>query len=185
MEEVKINRKDFLKIPNLITYFRVLIALVIFIIFLTNFQPNLVKWLFLIAVLSDKLDGILARHLNQQSKLGVILEPIADTLLVFFSVLFVTFRLDLPFPIFLIYIFIFFVGFLNLLAIYLSKGRWFAKKIEISEISISFTYITGIFYLFNLPYKFWLAVISVSFGIVALSDFLWQLYKFRKSLKKF
>lgn len=184
MKEDKLAAKDFLKIPNLVTCFRILIAIVIFVIFATNFRPDLVKWLFLIAVLTDKFDGILARRLNQQSRLGIVLEPIADTLLVFFSVLFVTFRMDLHFAIFVIYIFIFFIGFLNLLAIYFAHGRWFAQKLEISEAAISFTYATGIFYLFNLPYKFYLALISIGFGFAALADFLWRLYQFRKSLKK-
>src|SRR5437016_923013 len=34
--------------------------------------------IFLIAALSDGLDGYVARHYNQRSSLGVVLDPIAD-----------------------------------------------------------------------------------------------------------
>lgn len=182
-QNYKIQTKDFLKIPNLLTAFRIFIATIIFILFFTRLLPDLIKWLFVLGVATDAFDGVLARRLNQGSRLGVILEPIADTLLVFSTILFVAFRLDLPFLIFTIYLVIFFIGFLNLLVIYFAQKRWFAKKLEISEVAIFFVYSTGIFYLFNLPYKFWFALISIVFGIVALADFLWQLFKFKKEPK--
>lgn len=183
MGKIKIQTKDIFKIPNLLTIFRIFVALAIYFLFLSKFYQEAVKWLFLIGVASDALDGIFARRLNQISRLGIILEPVADTLLVFSAVLFITFRLDLHPYIFVIYLAIFFVGFLNLLAIYFSSGRWFAKKLEISEVSIFFVYGTGIFYLFNLPYKFYLATLSIIIGVFALFDFLSQLYRFKRSLK--
>ncbi|MEW6407363.1 MAG: CDP-alcohol phosphatidyltransferase family protein [Patescibacteria group bacterium] len=182
-QNYKIQTKDFLKIPNLLTVFRIFIAAIIFILFFTRLLPDLIKWLFVFGVASDAFDGVLARRLNQSSRLGVILEPIADTLLVFSTILFVTFRLDLHFLIFTIYLVIFFIGFLNLLVIYFAQKRWFARKLEISEVAIFFVYGTGIFYLFNLPYKFWFAAVSIVFGVVALMDFLWQLHRFKKGLK--
>jgi cardiolipin synthase len=181
--KLKTKTKDFFKIPNLLTVLRIFIAAIIFILFFTHLASEIVKWLFVVGVASDAFDGILARRLNQGSRLGIVLEPIADTLLVFSTILFVTFRQDLPLLIFASYLVIFFVGFLNLLVIYFAENRWFAKKLEISEAAIFFVYTTGIFYLFNLPYKFWFAILSIVFGLVALFDFLWQLFRFKKSLK--
>ncbi len=67
-------------VPNLITTIRIILAPV-FVIYLINdrFLPALI--LFLLCALSDGLDGMLARLMNQRSKLGAYLDPIADKLL--------------------------------------------------------------------------------------------------------
>ncbi|QSR83897.1 CDP-alcohol phosphatidyltransferase family protein [Methylacidimicrobium sp. B4] len=51
--------------------------------------------LFLAAALSDALDGFIARHWRQQSRLGRVLDPLADKLLLLISLLCVT---TLPSP---------------------------------------------------------------------------------------
>jgi cardiolipin synthase len=67
-------------IPNLITTLRIILV-PIFIIYLINdrFLPALT--LFVLAGLSDGADGLLARLLNQKSKLGSYLDPLADKFL--------------------------------------------------------------------------------------------------------
>lgn len=57
--------------------------------------PNPYRWwavgIFAVMALTDKLDGYLARRLNQTSKLGTILDPIADKLLIASSVVLLSF----------------------------------------------------------------------------------------------
>lgn len=43
---------------------------------------KIAAWLFAYACISDFLDGYLARHYNVQSKFGMLMDPIADKLLV-------------------------------------------------------------------------------------------------------
>lgn len=77
------TRRD---IPNVISLLR--IALVIPIVYLLisrEFSDALV--LFFIAGISDALDGFLAKRYNWATRLGSILDPLADKLLLVFSYL--------------------------------------------------------------------------------------------------
>ena len=49
-----------------------------------------------VAIISDSLDGILARHLHQESTVGVALDPIADKFLMATAFLLLAFRGALP-----------------------------------------------------------------------------------------
>ncbi len=66
--------------PNQITLLR-LIFVPFIVIMLTDGNYGWALVLFVIAGLSDGLDGLLARKLNQRSVLGQYLDPIADKLL--------------------------------------------------------------------------------------------------------
>ena len=69
-------------IPNLITAFRIILAPV-FVIYLINDRLNAALIVFLICMISDGIDGMVARLFNQKSRLGAYLDPLADkTLLV-------------------------------------------------------------------------------------------------------
>ncbi len=72
-------------IPNLLTFLRILI--IPLLVFVYYFPPNVIGMklaalLFGLACITDWLDGYLARKLNQTSKLGAFLDPIADKLIV-------------------------------------------------------------------------------------------------------
>jgi len=76
-------------IPNLLTYGRILAVPVIVLCFFiegklesSDFARWTALWLFIIASLTDFLDGYLARIWNQTSNIGRMLDPIADKLLV-------------------------------------------------------------------------------------------------------
>ena len=71
-------------IPNIITYFRLLSIPFILVFYLSGIYTLqlLAFMVFILASLSDFLDGYFARKLNQSSVLGKILDPIADKLLV-------------------------------------------------------------------------------------------------------
>ncbi len=68
-------------LPNSITIFRAfLVPVFIMAVFYGNFKISL--WVFLIAALSDAVDGFMARKLGQITTLGIILDPIADKALI-------------------------------------------------------------------------------------------------------
>ncbi len=67
-------------VPNLITAIRIILAPV-FIIYLINDQFLAALIVFLLCAVSDGLDGMVARLMDQKSRLGAYLDPIADKLL--------------------------------------------------------------------------------------------------------
>lgn len=72
---------SWLNVPNSITLFR--LALVpVFVFLQLSHQPGWALACFATAAISDGLDGLLARLLNQRTKLGGLLDPIADKVLV-------------------------------------------------------------------------------------------------------
>ena len=73
-----------LKIPNILTIGRIIIV-PIFVItfFIPGFFGDLIPFfLFVLASFTDYLDGLIARLFKEESKLGELLDPIADKILV-------------------------------------------------------------------------------------------------------
>ena len=73
-----------IKIPNILTIGRIIIVPVFVVsFFLPGFFGDLIPFfLFVIASFTDYLDGLLARIFKEESKLGELLDPIADKILV-------------------------------------------------------------------------------------------------------
>ena len=72
-------------LPNMITLARICLTPVIALLpFIQGYWPKVIAFIiFLIAAFSDILDGWLARRYNTVSDLGKLLDPIADKLLLF------------------------------------------------------------------------------------------------------
>ena len=85
-------------VPNLLTIFRmVLIPLFVTLLFYQKFLWALGT--FVIAGITDGLDGLLARRFAQQSHLGTILDPIADKLMLVTAFVVLSMRSVFPQPI--------------------------------------------------------------------------------------
>ena len=69
---------------NILTLSRILLAAVIFLLLISPDGYILALLLFFLAGITDYFDGYLARKYNLESKLGEILDPIADKILVLF-----------------------------------------------------------------------------------------------------
>ena len=73
-----------MKIPNILTIGRIIIVpIFVFTFFIPGFFGDLIPFfLFVLASFTDYLDGLLARLFKAESKLGELLDPIADKILV-------------------------------------------------------------------------------------------------------
>ncbi len=87
-------KSKLINLPNSLTIFRIFLVPILVVVLLTRFRGyQYLNWvedwkevlavsIFLVAALTDYLDGFIARRRNQVTKLGVLLDPIADKLLV-------------------------------------------------------------------------------------------------------
>jgi cardiolipin synthase (CMP-forming) len=86
-----------LTVPNMLTVFRmVLIPVFVTLLFYQRFLWAL--GVFVIAGLTDGLDGLLARRFNWQSQLGTVLDPIADKLMLVTAFIVLSMRSVFPQP---------------------------------------------------------------------------------------
>ena len=69
-----------MSIPNILTVIRILLTPVFVIAIIKN-AYIVALMIFAIAAITDALDGLIARYLNQRTELGAQMDPIADKLL--------------------------------------------------------------------------------------------------------
>jgi CDP-diacylglycerol--glycerol-3-phosphate 3-phosphatidyltransferase len=74
---------EILNVPNSLTLLRIFMVPLLVVVLLTKFEGKEYVGLaiFLIAAITDFLDGFIARRQKKVTKLGMLLDPIADKLL--------------------------------------------------------------------------------------------------------
>lgn len=78
-----LEKKDIFTIPNLLSTFRIILAIIIPIVYYQPELQNKTAWmvgLVIVSGVTDCLDGKIARKFNMISEVGKILDPIADKL---------------------------------------------------------------------------------------------------------
>jgi CDP-diacylglycerol--glycerol-3-phosphate 3-phosphatidyltransferase len=84
-------------IPNILTFFRLGAAPIIAMVLLLDLGDlgyTVALSIFVIAAVTDYLDGYLARILNQSTALGKVLDPIADKAMIIITLCFLHYGLD-------------------------------------------------------------------------------------------
>jgi len=143
-------KKELLTIPNILTFFRLLAGPVCFYLVWID-KKNFALFLFILAVLSDKADGIFARKKKQATAFGETLDPIADNSLVVFTGLALILKKIVDFY-FLKYIF--FILLIYALAIGINSfkiKRLNVPKIFLGTFNIFILYLVIIYIFLGLP----------------------------------
>ena len=85
-------------VPNLLTILRILLVPVFVMLFFSPLPGSRIfsTAIFSFAAMTDWLDGYLARSLDQVSKLGTFLDPVADKLMVVTALVLLVSEHDLP-----------------------------------------------------------------------------------------
>ena len=156
-------------LPNLFSLTRVLIAPFFFFAVKTD-NYMLIAMLAFWAVLSDFLDGRLARHFKAISNTGKILDPLGDKLCVAAAGLAATIYGELP--VVLLVIIVARDFFIGLLGVILSKRiKNVPSSNPIGKVTVTVLSLTLLIYIFKIsilfPYAFWLAIFFVALSSLA------------------
>jgi CDP-diacylglycerol---glycerol-3-phosphate 3-phosphatidyltransferase len=74
-------RKEIWNLPNSLTLLRIFLVPLLVVVLLTKYSDFVGLAIFLVAAITDFFDGYFARRLNKTTRLGALLDPIADKLL--------------------------------------------------------------------------------------------------------
>ena len=142
------DKNKYINVPNFLTLLRFLMIGVMIWFFL-NGHPIYAMIVFIVAVLTDFLDGYIARRFNQVTTFGKFLDPIADKVLVLTAMLYLMITMTNRVPIWAVVIVIlreFIVTTIRLMAV--EKGRVIAASIY-GKIKTALTMVALVVLLFH------------------------------------
>lgn len=84
-----------LNVPNFLTLLRI-VAIPVFLIFLTDGKTGAALLVFVLAGLTDSLDGAIARLTNTRTTLGAYMDPLADKMLILSTFVVLAFMSAVP-----------------------------------------------------------------------------------------
>ena len=130
-------------LANLITTIRIILAPV-FMIFIINDQYKWALVVFIICGISDGADGMVARLMNQKTRLGTYLDPLADKLLLVATFIALSVRGFLPAWLTVLVIARDVMILLGVVVISLNRMEFRVKPSMVSKINTCFQFATAI-----------------------------------------
>lgn len=100
----QIHCHDYMNLPNILTTIRLFLIPIFVLVFFSYGTQGLIYGavIFLIAGFTDVLDGHLARKFNLVTKYGIVLDPLADKLMLLTVLFCLSFKQIIPFWIFIV-----------------------------------------------------------------------------------
>ena len=147
--KIRLTKKDIWTIPNILSYFRILLIPVIILCYLYVENPWVAVGVIVVSGLTDAADGYIARRFNMISEFGKFIDPVADKLTQVSMAACLIVRYPMMWLLFLLMVLrescLFIWGYLALRKnSYMSGARWYGK--------ISTALVYGVmFFLFLLP----------------------------------
>ena len=128
-------------IPNKLTILRLIIVPIFAILFLSDIIPyyyrcRVVFFVFLFGMLTDFLDGFIARKYKCETVFGIIVDPVADKILLITAIILLVFahRINIYVAVFLVVRDVFVSGIRIVSARYNTSSDKFIKSLEPSKI---------------------------------------------------
>lgn len=166
MKKIIVRGENILNVPNALSFYRLLAFPVILFMALTNRESTFVV-LLCISLISDALDGSIARRFNLQTKFGAALDNLADmgTYFVALLGLFVFKWADLEPHVWFLYIFLG-VFVLSYIIAFARFGKIPGLHLY-SAVSAGYVQSVFFFILFVFGFYTWLYYIAVGWGVIA------------------
>ncbi|MGO1470001.1 MAG: CDP-diacylglycerol--glycerol-3-phosphate 3-phosphatidyltransferase [Tissierella sp.] len=165
-----------MNIPNLLTIFRIFLVPIYLFIFFSNLDNRflLSGLVFILAGISDVLDGKIARKYNLITDLGIVLDPIADKMMIFAVLISYTIEGLIPYWILLI------IGIKEIAMIlgggilYLFKGKQVVPSNIYGKIATVLFYAATLSVIFNISNKLSqiLFIVTVILNVFAFINYL-------------
>lgn len=160
-----------MNLPNVITMIRILL-LPVYLHFFYSDMPNNMLYagiVFLIAGLSDVLDGYIARKYDMKSKLGAVLDPLADKLVVFTILISFTHKEIIPGWILLVMSLKELVLIMGAIILYLFKGRQVIPSNTYGKLGTIFFYISIVAIIIKAPSLICKILLGIMIGLNILA----------------
>lgn len=159
-----------MNIPNILTTVRlVLVPMFGYLMYLKDYMPAAI--FFIVAVLTDFLDGFLARKFNQVTNFGKVMDPVADKLLVVTALCMLTIQNKLSIVIFIIVAVKEVLMGIGGILLYRNKKRissadWYGK------IASGIFYFAIVMLILNVKYSKTFIIIAVAATVFALAKYI-------------
>ena len=180
----KVNFKDITKIPNLLSVGRLFASGVLFFAAVRVIEAPWVTILYIIALASDKADGIIARATNTKTVLGLYLETVVDSLFALVTFLYLVRVFAIPQWVLCLGLGMFLIGLCANLALYFRRRFFVATSLISSRAAVFVFHTTGIWYFFHLPRPEIPLSLAVIAGILAFADYIYRLFSAKERVTK-
>lgn len=165
-----------MNVPNLLTGIRFLLIPVFFLFYYSDIPNNvtIATFVFILAGITDILDGYIARNFNMVTRWGIVFDPLADKLMLL-SVLFaLTHSGHLP-----LWVIVVVAGkeaFMGLGAIllYFKRDKTVIEANKTGKMATVLFYLSIVALVFELPFSFLLITIAVCVTIIAFARYAWN-----------
>ncbi|MBI3035007.1 CDP-diacylglycerol--glycerol-3-phosphate 3-phosphatidyltransferase [Candidatus Woesearchaeota archaeon] len=178
----QITGKKIVNLPNFITLARFLLIFP-FVYYFLNLRISIALLIFAVITLSDKLDGISARLMNQKTELGSGLDSFTDwTLIISTFVLLVMTNYISAFWVILLVVPSIISGILKMAY---AKRQKIVPVTFIARLSVGMTYVTIISILINFRYNFYLLTATIIMVYLAMISYIYKALSMpKKSVNK-
>ena len=162
---VQIVRRDFVYVSNLLSLTRLVLAPFIFLS-IVHYERAITLTLGCLAVLSDLLDGYMARRLKLPSDLGKILDPIADKVVISAALYGLFYSKHYDFPLWVVGIVVIRDVFIVIGSIYLAyQIRFVTRSNRWGKCATVFLSIALVLYVLDVagPISFYVLCVGIAF----------------------